>query len=113
MKAVKPLLRLGKRLAPIAALIPGYGPVIAAALRAGPKVLQIAKKLGIPLDASGKPRPKTAAQAKALHAAAQKQIAAQRRATGRIREPRRIAHPGTIKHHAILRGYDLGSYYGN
>jgi hypothetical protein len=40
MKVVKPLAKFGRKLAPIAAMIPGYGPAIAAGLRIGGKIAQ-------------------------------------------------------------------------
>ncbi|MDD4934088.1 MAG: hypothetical protein PHO89_11580 [Methylacidiphilaceae bacterium] len=40
MRVVKPLAKFGRKLAPIAAMIPGYGPAIAAGLRIGGKIAQ-------------------------------------------------------------------------
>jgi hypothetical protein len=53
MKFVRPLMKfVGKyaaKLAPIAALIPGYGPAIAAGLRVAGKVAQVMTKFGVKL----------------------------------------------------------------
>ena len=78
MKLVRPLTALvGKyaaKLAPIAALIPGYGTAIAAALYTAGTVAQIMNKYGVTRDKKGKPKYKSGAQAKkfqaALHTAA-------------------------------------------
>jgi len=107
MRAVRPILKAGKFLSPIVSLVPGYGPVVAAALSQGPRILNIADKLGIPIGKDGKPKPQTKAQAVALKNEAEKQIKASRRALGRTREGRRIALPGTLRHKQLLRGYDL------
>lgn len=49
MKVVKPLAKLGRKLAPVAALIPGYGPAIAAGLRIGGKIAQHLGQTGVPI----------------------------------------------------------------
>ena len=60
MKLVRPLAKFAgkwaKRLAPIAALIPGYGPAIAGALYATGKIADIAKKMGVKLGPGGIPK---------------------------------------------------------
>ena len=69
MKLVRPMIRTfgkyAKRIAPIAAFVPGVGPAISAALVASGKAIDIAKKLGMFVDKKGKPIPKTKAQARA------------------------------------------------
>lgn len=58
MKLIKPLAKivppsLVKKVAGVAAIIPGYGPVISAALYTGGEVLQMAKKYGVHQDKKG------------------------------------------------------------
>jgi hypothetical protein len=138
MKLVKPLMKFvgkyAKKLAPIAALIPGYGPAIAAALYTAGKIATVMQATGVMTDKkTGRPKFKSpqhlVAFKKTLEKEAEKakrtglvskQIAAakKRRATprqiiqtaapivARVPRPwaRRIMQPGTAAHAAYLRG---------
>ena len=71
MKLVKPLARFvgkyAKKLAPIAALIPGYGPAIAAGLATAGKIANLVKKYHVKISKkTGKPSFKSGKQAKAF-----------------------------------------------
>lgn len=67
MKVVKPMLKfvgpIAKRIAPIAAFVPGIGPAISGALMITGKINDIANKVGIKFDSSGKPQPANKLQA--------------------------------------------------
>jgi hypothetical protein len=69
MKLVRPMVRVfgkyAKKIAPIAAFVPGVGPAISAALVASGKAIDIAKRLGMFVDKKGRPRPRNKAQARA------------------------------------------------
>lgn len=96
MKAAKPILRMGRKLAPVAAMVPGYGPAIAAALRRGPQILKAAQYI------TGSPRaPKKVKRAL---------MARQARSLARERFQPRLIMPGTPRFSARLRGYDAGMY---
>lgn len=117
MKAVRPLVKIlgkiGRKVAPIAALIPGYGPAIAAVLYKAGKITKLLKDFGVVTDEKGRPKFKSGAQAKAFQEALKKSAkAAKRKKTAsRVRrrapEPRRIAR-GARVYRARLRGYGLG-----
>ncbi len=69
MKLVRPLAKVvgkwAKRLAPIAAFIPGYGPAIAGALMAAGAIANVINKVGARVDRiTGKPKFKSGRQAK-------------------------------------------------
>lgn len=73
MKLVRPLKRvLGKlaplasKIAPLAALIPGWGVAISAALYRAGAMAKTLKKYGVKLDKAGRPKFKSGAQAKAV-----------------------------------------------
>lgn len=117
MKLTKPLKKLlgskfGKYLAPIAALIPGAGPVVALAIagmrRAG-QIEKIAKKFKVKRDKKGRPKFTSGKQAKqfkaAMTRAAKEQIRSQRRK--RRRKSPRLIKRGTPEHSRRLRGYGL------
>lgn len=98
-KLVKPLTKfVGKyaaKLAPVAALIPGYGPAIAAGLYSAGKIANLMNKYGVRLQKTGKklrklafPSGKTAKKfQRALKRAASKEL---RRRGGRVRRGRRL-----------------------
>lgn len=109
LKAAKPILAMGKRIAPIAALVPGWGPVAAAILSRGPQILKVAQKMGIMTDKEGKPRFRNEQEKQAFHRELAKHAAAM--AARQARAPQRLALPMTAKHAAIVRG--LGAYYEN
>jgi hypothetical protein len=72
MKLVKPLTKylgpLAKKVAPIAALIPGYGVAVAAALYKAGDMAEVLKKHKVLLDKAGRPKFKSGAQAKKVKA---------------------------------------------
>lgn len=114
MKVTKPLKKLlgskfGKFLAPIAALIPGAGPVVAMAIagmrRAG-QIEKIAKKFGVKRDSKGRPKFKSGKQAKAFTKALTRAAKAQRKKR-RGPSSRRLIKRGTPEHSRRLRGYGL------
>lgn len=138
MKLVRPLARVvgkwAKRLAPIAAFIPGYGPVIAGALMAAGGIAKIVNKVGARIDRiTGKPKFKSGRQAKQfkrlLEREAQKmkrsgqarRIVQQtfRKRKVRRRRPRavfpgfkpmRLLKRGTPQHAAYMRGMGLEGF---
>ena len=112
-KLVKPLAKfVGKyaaKLAPIAALIPGYGTAIAAALYTGGKIANLYNKFDVRTDKKTKqPVFKSPAQAKAFKAALKQAAEQQKRGGKGGRQPaRKPATPGHIpagtpQHAAIL-----------
>lgn len=130
MKLVRPLTKFvgkyAKKLAPIAALIPGYGPAIAGALLTAGKIANTLKKYGVVTDKSGKPKFKSGKQAKqfqrALRREAQRmkrsgQAAKIIRATRNRRRARslrgtdqyggRLLKIGTPEHTAYLRNIGI------
>jgi len=76
MKLVRPLQKLvgkfAKKLAPIAAMIPGYGPVIAAAMYKAGEINQLMREFGVGTDKKGRPKFKSGKQAKAFKRALEK-----------------------------------------
>lgn len=97
MKLVKPLAKFvgkyAKKLAPIAALIPGYGPAIAAGLAMAGKISKLVNKYGVKVSKkSGKPKFKSGAQAKrfrkALKAAASKLQRKKRKKKRKSKKPK-------------------------
>lgn len=117
MKVTKPLKKLlggplGKYLAPIAALIPGAGPVVAVAIagmRAEGKVKKIMKKFGVKRNKKGQPKFSSGKQAKAVQKAlaieAKKQLARKgKRTSKRRKSSKRIIRRGTPEHARALRG---------
>lgn len=140
MKLVKPLVKFvgkfAKKLAPIAALLPGYGPAIAGALYTSGKIAEVMQKAGVVTDSKGKPKFESDKQAKAfkrmLEEAAESHkrgtsnermatpgargaiarthaaIQAQRRRAGvQQRKNPRLLREGTAEHLAVLRGYGV------
>lgn len=121
MKVTKPLKKLlggplGKYLAPIAALIPGAGPVVAlaiAGMRAEGKVDSIMKKFKVKRNKKGQPKFASGAQAKAVKAALTKAAKEQtrRRRKGKRRPPRRkpsrLIKRGSPEYAQRLRGLGL------
>jgi len=127
MKVVRPLMKIvgpiAKKLAPIAGLIPGYGPVIKAALAKAGKFAEVAAKFGVKTDKKGRPRFTSGKQAKAFQAG----LRAEAKRMKKSGKARQIAHgkwnrkkmplvrpaamvaarPGSTKAKQILRGYDL------
>lgn len=76
MKLVKPLIKvlgpIARKIAPIVALIPGYGTMAAAALYKFGDIAKIAQKYGVLIQEDGKPRFKSGAQAKTFKKALNK-----------------------------------------
>ncbi len=121
MKLTKPLKKLlgskiGKYLAPIAAMIPGAGPVIAVAItgmRQAGKIKKIMKKFKVKRDKKGRPKFKSGKQAKAVQKAL---VRAAKRHTGKKgrrrgrRKSARLLKRGTIPHARRLRGLGLAGY---
>jgi len=93
MKIVRPLAKIvGKyasKLAPIAALIPGYGPAIAGALFMAGKIANVMNKVGVTVDKLGKPIFKSGTQAKQFRRALAKEAHAekQKRKAPKARTP--------------------------
>ena len=121
LKAAKAIAKAGKLFSPIAAMIPGYGPVIAAALAKGPKILKIAEKLDIATDPKGRPKFKSKAEKRRFKKELRKQAEklkrkAKRRKGGRRGGPRRAAvaargvRRGSAGWAAKMRGYGLDYY---
>jgi len=83
MKLVKPLTKylgpLAKKVAPIAALIPGYGPAIAAGLYKVGAMADTLKKYKVKLDKMGRPKFKSGKQAKLVKKALEKKAKALRK----------------------------------
>lgn len=124
MKIVRPLSKFvgkfAKKLAPIAALIPGYGPAIAAGLYTAGKIAKILNKSGILTDKKGKPKFKSGKQAKQFQRRLKKAAEAMKRAkrkgkSGRRRGSssrrrisrggRRVLRAGSRAHRVALRGW--------
>lgn len=102
MKIVRPLAKfVGKyaaKLAPVAALIPGYGPAIAGALYTAGKIAKVMQATGVTQDPKGKPIFKSGKQAsafqRALKAAARKEkLARQQRRRRQRQQPQPAAAP--------------------
>ena len=130
MKLTRPLRKLvgkfAKKLAPIAALIPGYGPAIAAGLYTAGRIAKIMDKFDIRTDKKGRPKFKSGAQAKAFKKSLAKAARAEkarrrkaaaskkkrRSATVAARRSPRLLKAGTAAHKAALRGmgFDLGEW---
>lgn len=109
MKLIRPLTKwVGKyaaKLAPIAAMIPGYGPAISAALYAGGKIATLAAKYGMTQSKKGKVKFKDPKQAAAFRKEL-KQNAEQERAD--VRSGKKKPHPmrfpaGSAEHTAALQ----------
>lgn len=122
MKLTRPLKKLlgskfGKFIGPIAALIPGAGPVVALAisgLRKAGQIKKLLKKFNVKRDPKGRPKFKSGQQAKAFQRAmtrAAKQAVKQERrrkpSRGRGRSSRRLLRRGTTAHKSRLRGLGL------
>ena len=115
MKLVKPLLKmigpLAKMLGPIAAMIPGYGPIIAIALKAGGTISNLMLKHGIKQTKKGAiipPSGKAMAAFKAdlkMQADAKRKAIAAARAAGKL-DPKHVP-AGTPEHVAVLRAIGL------
>jgi hypothetical protein len=111
MKVVKPLMKyigpIAKRIAPIAAFVPGIGPAVSGALMLTGKVADIAKKVGIRFDRSGKPQPQNKAQARAFA----RGLAAQGRRMGKRQAAQVLAR---YRRKKGLSGYDgLGATFSD
>lgn len=96
MKLVKPLAKfVGKyaaKLAPIAALIPGYGPAIAAGLYTAGKVANLMNKYGVSLiGGKGKARTLTSKKGPKAIRAMQKELAAQAQQLKATKRGKRVA----------------------
>jgi hypothetical protein len=115
MKLVRPLMKMigpvAKFLGPIAAMIPGYGPIIAVALKAGGTIANLMAKHGIRQTPKGAIIPSSAkgmaafkAELKAQADAKRKAIAAAR-AAGKL-DPKHVP-AGTPEHVAVLRAIGL------
>ena len=91
MKIVKPLMKIvGKyaaKLAPIAALIPGYGTVIAGALFAAGKIAKIMEQTGVFQDPKGKPVFKSGKQAALFKKRLAHAAEAEKRGQGKQKQP--------------------------
>ena len=130
MKMVKPLMKfvgpLAKKLAPIAAFIPGYGPAIAGALKLTGKIADIAKKVGVDFDKTGKPKFKSGKQAKKFKKTLEREAERAKRGKlaekvfkkgkgrGRRRKGRRRGRLGgmePLEQIAVMRGLGADIYY--
>lgn len=115
LKVTKPLQKLlgskvGKYLAPIAALIPGAGPVIATAItvmRNAGKIDRIMNKFQVKRDKEGRPLFKSGKQAKAV----QRELAAAARKATKKKRKKGLGSPllpvGSPEHEQVLAGYGL------
>jgi len=112
MKAVRPLVKLigkiGKFVAPIAAIIPGYGPAIAAVLYKAGTIAKLIKVFDVKVDKKGRPIFKSGHQARSFRRALAKEgakvargRAARRReiaqASSRVRSARPFVRPAYSK----------------
>jgi hypothetical protein len=116
-KLLGPLAKYASRLAPIAALIPGWGTAAAVILFKVGKITEIVKKFGVKIDPKGRPKFKSGSQAKkfksALESAAKKEKGKGRKKRGKRRGKRgKKAVPGWLAKRGVkgIEGY--GSYYG-
>lgn len=121
MKLTKPLKKLlgskfGKYLAPIAALIPGAGPVIAIAIagmrRAG-QIDKIMKKFKVKRNKAGQPKFSSGKQAKAVKRALTQAAKQHARPKGKRRGRRksaRLLKKGSPQHSRSMRGLGLAGY---
>lgn len=126
MKIVKPLTKFvgkwAKRLAPIAAFIPGFGPAVAGALLATGKIAQIATKIGVKINKiTGKPDFKSGRQARRFKKVLEQQ-ARQMKRSGKAKEitrrafrikkrkSRRLLKLGTDEHAQAMQDRGLGGY---
>lgn len=116
MKLVRPLARfVGKyasKLAPIAALIPGYGPAIAAGLYTAGAIANIMNKLDVKQTAKGKLVFKSGVQAKKFKAALKRAAAVARKKKLHLKalkaaQGKKYLPKGTPEHQAFLaqRGF--------
>lgn len=115
MKIVKPLMkfvgRYAAKLAPLAAMIPGYGPAIAAGLKVAGKISKVLSETGVLQDKKGKLIFKSGAQAKQLQKALHREAKAlalskgmKPKPTNKGRRSVRLLKAGTPEHVAALRG---------
>jgi len=113
MKIVRPLSKFvgkyAKKLAPIAALIPGYGPAIAGALYTAGKIANVLKKTGVVTDKKGRPKFKSGAQAKAFRQELKREAEKMKGRKIRVRRKYggRLIKAGTPEHRAYMRGLGL------
>jgi hypothetical protein len=112
MKIVKPLVKfVGKyaaKLAPVAAIIPGCGPAIAAALKTSGKIANVLQETGVLQDEkTGKLKFKSGQQAKLLKARLNEEAAKIHR-SGTVRQAGgRLIKKGSREHQAALQGLGL------
>lgn len=128
MKIVKPLIKIlgpiAKKLAPIVALIPGYGTVAAAALYKFGDIAKIAQKYAVLIDDEGRPKFKSGEQAKKFKDALGKRAAfhqkelKKRLGTKKGKTPRAISSaskafklPAFLAKKAAMRGFESGVPY--
>lgn len=97
MKLLRPLNKLigkaAKFLAPIAAMIPGYGPAISVALKATGKISSLIQKFDVKQDKTGKMKFKSPRHHKAFSAALKKAAALARAQKHHLK----LKHPGLIQ----------------
>lgn len=115
MKLVRPLMKMigpmAKFLGPIAAMIPGYGPIIAVALKAGGTIANLMAKHGVKQTKKGAIIPSSAKGMAAFKAELKQQADAKRKAIAAARsagklDPKHIP-AGTPEHVAVLRAIGL------
>jgi len=112
MKIVKPLVKfVGKyaaKLAPVAAIIPGWGPAIAAALKTSGKIANVLQETGVLQDEkTGKLKFKSGQQAKLLKARLNEEAEKIHR-SGTVRQAGgRLIKKGSREHQAALQGLGL------
>ena len=115
MKLVRPLMKFvgkwAKKLAPIAAMIPGYGPVIAVALRASGRVASLMQKFDVHQTKKGAIIPHSKKSLDAFHTALKAEAEKTReklraaRAAGKL-DPRHLPK-GTPEHVAALHALGI------
>lgn len=105
MKLIRPLTKfVGKyaaKLAPIAAMIPGYGPVISVALRAGGKIANLMNKYGVTQSEKGKLKFKNPKQVKQFRRELKKEAEAERKKKGS--KFTGVFPKGSPEHEQVLR----------
>lgn len=115
MKLTKPLKKLlgskvGKFLGPIAAMIPGAGPVVAGAIavmRRKGQIEKALKKLGVKRNKKGQPKFKSGAQAKALQKELTRLAKQSVKQSRKSKGSKQLIKRGSPEHSRRLRGLGL------